>query len=63
MWPTIGTKYLSMFQEATICKALLLGITLRLIILFHQRSGHNFFNNWGSISIFNISYKLFAKAL
>jgi hypothetical protein len=63
LWPAIGPEFLSMLQADIATGALHQCVIEGLIVLLHKGGGHNIFNNWSPITLLNVSYKLFAKAL
>ena len=63
MWPVIGGEYLNMLQESIDRGVLLAGIMEGLIALLHKGGKRNTLNNWRPMTLLNVSYKVFAKAL
>jgi hypothetical protein len=63
MWPTFGEEYFNMLLTSITQGSLPPGVTERLIALLHKGGGRNTLNNWRSITLLNVSYKIFAKAL
>ena len=62
LWPVIGSEYCDMLQTAVSHNALPIGVTEGFIILY-KGGPCSFLNNWSPITLLNVSYKLFAKAL
>jgi hypothetical protein len=63
LWLTIGLEYFAMIQDSIQAGALPPGFTKGLIILLHKGDGRCTLKNWRPITLLNVSYKLFAKAL
>jgi hypothetical protein len=63
LWPTIGHEYFDMVQIAIAHGIFLDGIIDGLIALIYKGGGRTIFNNWRPITLLNINYKIFAKAL
>jgi hypothetical protein len=63
MWLVIGAEYLSMIQGAISNGLLPTGVTAGMIALLHKGGGRSSLNNWRPITLLNVTYKIFAKAL
>jgi hypothetical protein len=63
LWPVIGSDYLTMIQESINRGSLPQGVTTGLITLLHKGGGRSSLDNWHPITLLNVSYKIFAKAL
>jgi hypothetical protein len=63
LWPCISPTYLLMFNDSIVRGALPKGVTEGLIVLLHKGGPCISLNNWHPITLLNISYKFFAKAL
>lgn len=63
LWHIIGSDYHQMIQEAIQNKQFHKGVTEGLIALLHKGGGRSTLNNWRPITLLNVAYKIFAKAL
>jgi hypothetical protein len=63
LWHVIGPDYLRMIEASMNTSALPDGVTEGLIALLHKGGGRATLNNWRPITLLNVLYKLFAKAL
>lgn len=63
LWPTIGPEYHKMLYDAISCSSFPKGVNEGLIVLLHKGGARDSLNNWRPITLLNVSYKLFAKAL
>jgi hypothetical protein len=63
IWSIIGEEYLLMLQLAIERGALPTRVIEGLIVLLHKGGEMFTLNNWRRITLLNVSYKLFAKAL
>jgi hypothetical protein len=63
LWPTIKAKYHQMIMDSISREALPSGATEGLIALLHKGRLRDSLNNWRPITLLNVLYKFFAKAL
>jgi hypothetical protein len=63
LWPTIGPEFHTMICEAILQGSFPRGVNEGLIVLLHKGGPRDSLNNWRPITLLNVSYKLFAKAL
>lgn len=62
-WGVIQNDYLDMVNRAVVDKRFPPGVTRGLISLLHKANSRSQLTNWRPITLLNIAYKLFAKAL
>jgi hypothetical protein len=62
-WELIKADYLIMIQEAVRSNRMALGVNRGLISLLHKRRERCKLTNWRPITLLNVAYKLYAKAL
>jgi len=62
-WNLIKSDYLAMVTKAIRDKKFSPGVTSGLITLIPKSGERSKLSNWGSIILFNVTYKLFAKVL
>jgi hypothetical protein len=63
LWPTITEDYHAMLLHSYAKGALPTSVTEGLISLLHKGGGRTTLNNWRPITLLNVTYKIFAKAL
>ena len=63
LWPSVGLEFLSLIQQSLLIGKLPLGVNKDLIALIHKGETTNELTNYRSITLLNVSYKIFAKAL
>lgn len=63
LWPCIGLDFLSMIQNSTERGRFPNGVTEGLIALIHKGGSRFPLNNWRPITLLNVAYNIFAKAL
>jgi hypothetical protein len=63
MWPLIKPEYYNMIHAAISKGELSAGLTKGLIALLHKGGERATLNNWRPITLLNVTYKIFAKAL
>jgi hypothetical protein len=62
-WPLIKEDYLIMVHEAVRQGKFPSGVTRGIISLLHKSREHGKLTNWRPITMLNVAYKLYAKAL
>lgn len=62
-WSLIGKEYWEMIKSSILSKQLLNVITKGMIALLHKGGTRTAVRNWRPITLLNISYKIYAKAL
>jgi exonuclease III len=62
-WQLIGEEYLSMVQLSIQTGKFPPGVTTGMIALLHKGGERKALTNWRPITLLNLSYKIFAKAL
>jgi hypothetical protein len=63
LWELIKSDYLVMIQEAVCSNGMAPEINKGLISLLHKGRERSKLTNWRPITLLNVSYKLYAKAL
>ena len=63
LWPIIDLEFHSMILWSIFIGELPKGMKSRLIALLHKRGPTNLITNYRPITILNVSYRFFAKAL
>lgn len=63
LWPVMGIDYYNMILEAIQARQFHEGVTEGLIALLHKGGGWSTLNNRRPITLLNVAYKVFAKAL
>jgi hypothetical protein len=62
-WPLIGEEYLSMIQDSIRTSRFPAGVTTSMIALLFKSRVRAALSNWHPITLLNLSYKIYAKAL
>ena len=62
-WPLIGPDFHLMIQDSIITGRFPHGVTRGLITLIPKSGDLKFLNNWRPITLLNVGYKIYAKAL
>jgi hypothetical protein len=62
MWSIIGKEYMKMIQDSIVNNNFPLWVTRGLITLLHKGGKKKQLFNWKPITLFNVTYKIFAKA-
>lgn len=62
-WPQIGEDFYKMIRNAVSTGRFLSGVTKGLITLIPKSGDLKLLNNWRPITLLNVSYKIYAKAL
>jgi hypothetical protein len=63
LWPTIREEYLQMLLDSIARGALPSGVMEGSITLLHKGGTRSSLNNWRPITLLNVTYKVFVKAL
>lgn len=62
-WDIIKQDYFTMLTDAIHAESLPPGLTNELISLIHKGGEHEKLSNWRPITLLNVAYKIYAKAL
>jgi hypothetical protein len=62
-WDLIGEEYLQIILESTRSGRLPIGVTQGMITLLHKGGPRQALTNWRPITLLNLGYKIYAKAL
>ena len=59
----VGLEYLIMIQQALEQGTLLKDVIVGMIVFLHKSDPRGLLNNWRPITLLNVTYKIFVKAL
>ena len=62
-WPLLGAEFTSMVNASIHEGRLPLGVTQGMIVLLHKGGDRQALTNWRPITLLNLGYKIYAKAL